>query len=443
MSYQQAMQAGDYKGAIAILDQHLKTEPDQPKLWHTKAVAYLSLGQPEAAIVAIDQALRLNPEMAIAQRLAGKAHRQLGDTQSAIDAYKRAARLYLDQQDKANAQICLNQIEQLQPTPTELVSSQTFLAETTAKIERGQYRQALQDLDWLLQLDPNDINILAQRGLLHARCHNHSAALKDFAYAIQVEPNNANLRLQRGEMHLLLGNMDNALADFSALLSLNTVDSLVIYRLRGETYAKTHQYKLAHQDFSQVLTQDPHNADAYQQRGHSNESLGQLTDALSDYRQAAMLYLNQGNSIAAQELQYDIQSLEAQLQGQEKDENEIIRVPIKNWFGGTPTVEVIINGCNRFDMTLDTGASMTCLTKTMAHLLNVIPTRTGHFEVADGRVVEEPIGRIQSIAVDRAKVDNISVSIMPTGNVGLLGQNFLCRFDMRVLKDEIEFRHLQ
>ncbi|NEQ54675.1 MAG: hypothetical protein F6K11_31865 [Leptolyngbya sp. SIO3F4] len=167
-----------------------------------------------------------------------------------------------------------------------------------------------------------------------------------------------------------------------------------------------------------------------------------LADALNDYRQAAVLHLNQGNSDAYQELQYDIQSLETQLQEQQAEEKRIIRIPIKNWIGGTPTVEVIFNGCNRFDMTLDTGAAITGLTQTMGNLLNVIPTKTGHFQVADGRIVEKPIGRVQSIALDQAKIENLSVAISPTGNIGLLGQNFLCRFDIRILRDEIELRRL-
>ncbi|NEQ52968.1 MAG: tetratricopeptide repeat protein, partial [Leptolyngbya sp. SIO3F4] len=292
MNYQQAIQQGDYVGAIAMLDQLLQTEPSQPKLWHTKAVAHLSLGQPDAAIIAIDQALRLNPEMAIAHRLLGKARSQNGDAAGAIKAYKQATRFYLNQQDKANAQSCLQQIEQLQPKSTGLISANNFLAQATAKIQQGNYRQALQDINWMLQLEPNNTNILAQRGMLHAHCHNRDAAIKDFAYAMQLEPNNPNLRLQRGEMHLLLGNIDNALADFSALLSLKALDPTRIYQLRGETYAKINQHKLACKDFSEVLASDPQNAASYQGRGHSNEATGQLADALNDYRQAAVLHLN-------------------------------------------------------------------------------------------------------------------------------------------------------
>ncbi|MEM9485659.1 MAG: tetratricopeptide repeat protein [Cyanobacteria bacterium P01_F01_bin.116] len=443
MSYQQAMASGDYREAIALLDQLLQTDPSQPKLWYTKALASLSLGQTDAAIIAIDQALRLNPDMAITHRLLGKAQSQRGDIEGAISAYKQATRLYLNQQDKINAQSCLQLINNLQPKPTGLISSQDFLAQARAKIEQGQYRQALQDINWMLQLEPDNVTILSQRALIHARCHNRTAALKDLAYAIKLEPHNLQLRLQQGEMHLLLGNIDSALADFSALLSLNVLDPLQIYQLRGETYAKINQHQLACKDFSAVIAKDTHNAACYRARGYSNEILGQLSEALNDYRQAAILHLNQGNSAAYQELQYDIQSLEIQLQTQQAEENRIIRVPIKNWIGGTPTVEVMFNGCVRFDMTLDTGAVMTGLTQTMGTLLNVIPTRTGQFQVADGRIVENPIGRVQSIALDQAKVKNLSVSISPTGNMGLLGQNFLCRFDMRILRDEIELHPLR
>ena len=442
MSYQQAMQTGDYEGAIALLDQLLKADPAQPKLWHIKAVAQLSLGQANAAVIAIDQALRLNPDMAIAHRLLGKALRQIGDKQGAISAYKQATRLYLNQQDKDNAQICLQHIEALNPQPKELISSQDFTAQVTAKIQQGKYRQALQDIDWMLQLDPNNVTLLAQRGMVHAHCYNQVAALKDFAYAMDLEPHNPSLRLQRGEMHLLLGNFDNALADFSALLSLNALDPMHLYRLRGETYAKVNQHKLACQDFSQVLEKDAQNAASYQGRGLSNEALGNLADALSDYRQAAVLHLNQGNSAAYQELQYDIQSLETQLKEQQAEENKIIRIPIKRRHHGTLMVTVTINNCQQFDMRLDTGASTTFLTGAMGNALKIIPTRAQRFQYIDGRILETAVGRVQSIALDRAKVENLSVAICPTGNFAVLGQNFLCRFDMHILSDEIELRRL-
>lgn len=443
MSYQQVMQIGDYADAIAQINQLLQTDPAQPKLWYTKALACLRLEQPDAAIVAIHQALRLSPDLAIAQRLLGKALSQTGDTRGAIAAYKQATRLYLNQQDKANAQACLQQIENLQPTPRTLISQQDFLAKAITQSESGNYRQALQTIDWMIQLEPNNAKLLAQRGLIYARCYDQDAAIRDFARALELDPDNATIRQQRGEMYLRLGHIDNALADFSALLSNHRVDSVQIYQLRGNTYAKNNQHQLACEDFSQILIQDSENAACYRSRGHSREMLGQLAEALSDYRQAAKLYLNQGNFRGSQELQYDIQSLDAQLQLQQQEETKLIRVPIKHWLGGTPTVEVIFNGCHRFDMVLDTGAAMTGLTQTMGNLLNVIPTRTERFQVADGRIVENPVGRVQSIALAEAKIENLNVSISKMKTTGLLGQNFLCRFDMRIIKDEIELRHLR
>ncbi|MEL7226438.1 MAG: tetratricopeptide repeat protein, partial [Cyanobacteria bacterium J06576_12] len=143
MSYQQAMQAGDYGGAIATLDTLLQIDPNQPKLWYTKAIALLSLKQPTAAIVAIEQALRLNPNMAIAHRLLAKAYRQTGDTSAAIMAYKQATRLYVKTQDKTNAQACLAKIEALRPNAEPLISSKGFLDDAIAAAQQGNYRKAL------------------------------------------------------------------------------------------------------------------------------------------------------------------------------------------------------------------------------------------------------------------------------------------------------------
>ena len=163
MSYQQAMQAGDYGVAIATLETLLQNDPNQPKLWYTKAVALLSLKQPTAAIIAIEQALRLNPNMAIAHRLLAKAHRQTGDTSKAIMAYKQATRLYLNAQDRTNAQACLAEIETLRPNTEPLISSKGFLDDAIAATQQGNYRKAIQDLNWLLQLETHNVEALVQR----------------------------------------------------------------------------------------------------------------------------------------------------------------------------------------------------------------------------------------------------------------------------------------
>lgn len=441
MSYQQAMQTGDYESAIAQLDQRLQTDPAQPKLWYAKAVALLSLHQAEAATIAIDQALRLQPEMAIAHRLLGKARRLSNDIPGAILAYKQATRLYIALQDKANAETCLAEIDQLKPAakPAEpLISSKGFLENAIAAIQKGHYRQALQDLNWLLQLDPNNIEALIQRSFVHAHTHSPNGAIADILKATQLEADNPALRLKRGELYLLLGHIENAIADFSALLASNPVNVAQLHYLRGQALQQIHNLEQAEKDISQALKKQPSNPDYLRARGEISEERGYLQEALEDYRQAQVHYLNQGNLNAHQQLQYTIHTLDTQLRTFQQQQKQIIRIPIKRFSSGTPIVEVLFNDSCRFDMVLDTGASMTFLTQRMGSLLNITPIHMGRFGMADGRIIQEPIGIVNSVALDRARVEHLKVGISSTSREGLLGQNFFGRYDMHILRNTIE-----
>ena len=437
----QAIQAGHFEAAIAQLVPLLEADPNQPQLWQAKAVALLSLGQTAAAIVAAEQAIRLQPSLASAHRLMGKARSQLADKPGAIAAYKQATRCYLERQDKTNAQACLDQIEALRVpnTPTRsLISPQAFLAQVTAKMQRGRYSEALEDLNWLLQFEPNHVDALAQRGLLHAQCRNYPMAVSDFAQAITLAPDKPELRLQRGEMRLTLGDAHGAINDFSDLLKIETVDPVQVYHLRGQAYQTLDDSENAFKDFSNALGMDPNNAACYEARGRIYEAMEDWQEALANYRQAASLYLNQGNWSAHQNLQGHLRTLEAQITAQKKESDRIIRVPIKYLNGGTPVIQVIFNGHYPCDMVLDTGAGMTMLTQRMGDLLNIRSIGSRPFRMADGRIVEHPVGYVNSLAVGRARIEHLEVAISPTAPEGALGQNYLWRYDIRILPTEVE-----
>lgn len=444
MSYDQVLQAiqeNHFETAIAQLEPLLQENPVDPRLWQAKAVALLSLGQVDAAIVAAERAICLNPLLAAAHRLLGKAYTKLGDTQKAIAAYKQATRNYLEQQDKANAQACIAQIEQLRPQPAPprlLVSHQAFLAEVAMKVQQGRYSEAFEDLNWLLQFEPNNVEALVQRALLQAKCHNYAAAVSDFALAMKLSPDDPVLRLQRGQMRLTIGDAHGAIADLSDLLKGGTVDPAQIYTLRGQAHQQLNDLENAFKDFSNALGINPDNADCYKARGVVYEAMEDLEEAVANYRQAAKLYLDQGNWTDHQALQHQIQSLLPKIAAKKEEANRIIRVPIKQFLGGSPVVEVLFNGCYSFDMVLDTGAGITCLTEAMARSLNVISIGTKRFRMADGWLVENPVGYVRSIALDRAQVDNLEVAIFSTAAEGLLGQNYLWRYDVRILRAEVE-----
>ena len=118
---------------------------------------------------------------------------------------------------------------------------------------------------------------------------------------------------------------------------------------------------------------------------------------------------------------------------------QVFQAKIKRRAGGTPVIDVVFNGNKTFEMIVDTGASGTLISQQMATALGVRPVRTVRAGIADGSVVEFPIGVVRSIRVGGAAIQNVEVAIAKQMPIGLLGHDFFGNYDVKIKKDVVEF----
>lgn len=115
--------------------------------------------------------------------------------------------------------------------------------------------------------------------------------------------------------------------------------------------------------------------------------------------------------------------------------------PIIRRAGNTPVVRVTFNGSKQFDMILDTGASGTLITRTMAARLGVIPVAETSVDTASQRNVSFPLGYVRSINLGGAVAQNVLVAVAgPDLTLGLLGHDFFGNYDITIRENEVEFR---
>ena len=117
----------------------------------------------------------------------------------------------------------------------------------------------------------------------------------------------------------------------------------------------------------------------------------------------------------------------------------IFQAPIKRRESGIPVIDVKFNGSHTFEMLVDTGASATVLTPTMAQTLGVKEEGIVLVETAGG-IVKSTKGRVSSIQAGGAVANNLVVLIAPSLSLGLLGQNFFGNYDVTIKENAIEFR---
>lgn len=119
----------------------------------------------------------------------------------------------------------------------------------------------------------------------------------------------------------------------------------------------------------------------------------------------------------------------------------VFRAPIVRRAGGTPVIRVTFNGNQPFDMIVDTGASGTLITRSMALALGVRPVGQATVDTASAQNVTFPLGYLNSVEVDGAVVQNLLVAIAgPELSIGLLGHDFFGNFDVTIKQDQVEFR---
>ncbi len=117
----------------------------------------------------------------------------------------------------------------------------------------------------------------------------------------------------------------------------------------------------------------------------------------------------------------------------------VFSAPIKRRDGGTPVIDVMFNGNQTFEMLLDTGASGTLITRSMASSLRLPIVGAGRYTMADGRTIVMPLGRLNSMSIDGAVVRNVNVAIASDSAEGLLGHDFLGNYDIKIKRDVVEF----
>ena len=118
----------------------------------------------------------------------------------------------------------------------------------------------------------------------------------------------------------------------------------------------------------------------------------------------------------------------------------VFSVPIVRRAGSTPVVSVTFNGNQSFEMIVDTGASGTLITRTMANALRVVPVAQANVDTASQRNVTVPLGYVSSISVGGVTAQNVLVAVAgPELSIGLLGHDFFGGYDVTIRENEVEF----
>jgi len=121
-------------------------------------------------------------------------------------------------------------------------------------VEQGRYREAIEELNQAIELDPASAKAYNNRGSAYHYLDQHERAIQDFDKAIRLNP-------------------DYALA----------------YYNRGSTYHHLDQHERAVQDFNEAIRLNPEYALVYYNQGSAYKELGKKTEAIANFEKFIIL----------------------------------------------------------------------------------------------------------------------------------------------------------
>lgn len=230
-----------YNDAIAIYDQILQMDADIPQVYHNRGVAYFETGHLVLALADYNHILEENPDQ--------------------HDIYFNRARTYLELGRYESCQLDVDYLKKQFPD-----SALVYFIEGLLLHHTDENKDALEAFDKSLELDGNNAETFANRGMVRFALEDYALAEMDLIASLKIDPGNAYpinaLALVKVEQKEL------AIADSLINKALRTLpDHPAFLNNRGYIYVLQGNLEQAETDIQTSLKLDPENAWGHQNLG--------------------------------------------------------------------------------------------------------------------------------------------------------------------------------
>ncbi|GBD52823.1 tetratricopeptide repeat protein [Microcystis aeruginosa NIES-298] len=299
----------NYEQALTVINQAISLFPNNPKSYIIKWVVLYELKRYDEGLDTITQAIDLAPR-AFWYAIRGSNYYLQKKYELALDDFNKAMKLnpnyalaysgrgelYYYQKKYDLALADFNKAIEINSDYAEAYVNRGFIYYNQQK-----YDLALSDWNKAIEINPNYANAYYNRGNLYYDLQKYDLALSDYSKAIELNRSYAIAYYNRGLLHRDLRKYDLALSDFSKAIEINPNDADA-YLGRGLLYFYQEKYELALSDYNKAIEINPNLAQAYLGRSILYAILGQPEKVKIDLQQAAILFLQQNNMAAYEEV---------------------------------------------------------------------------------------------------------------------------------------------
>jgi len=193
----------------------------------------------------------------------------------------------------------------LKETLTDLRQAEAFNLQGETNISKNLYNNAIKDFSRAIEINPNYVDALINRGSAYAKLGRFNDALMDFNHALKFEKKDAELFNKRGEIYLQNNMFDQAIKDFTSAVVLNPMFSDA-YLNRGRAYSEKGMPEEAMTDFNQAIKADSDHSFTFVDRAapglHVDDDTGSNKEEADKLNQQGLSELKSGKHQEAAEL---------------------------------------------------------------------------------------------------------------------------------------------
>jgi len=299
------LEGGDRAAAMKSVEKAIElAASDNDKLARALMVRAALAESAEARLNDLNQAVKVAPENLEAIRMRGMLFLQSQQPDKAMEDFKRWAELepenadpllltvqVLSELDRVDEAISvLNEALGKQPENSRLLSlrARLYLDQSRGKPEaetKELLDKAVADADAALKADGQDIEALIVRASIRSDRNEAAGALEDINKVLEVQPNLIRGLWIRSLIQASQKNYDEAIKDVQ-LLADNSPENPTFKLQLAALLNASKQPRKAIEMYDQLLRVDPENAAALRGRGDAYLSLGEHKNALKDYTEA-------------------------------------------------------------------------------------------------------------------------------------------------------------
>ena len=298
---------GRSQDAIANYDQAIRLEPDDVHAYYHRGQANATLEKYNEAFADYNKVIYMRPNYAEVYNHRGSLQVKLGHYRKAITDYTKAIQLISSGKTKLdNNQE--NSISLILRRNTKFGKAEVYYNRGVAKLELGEFAEALVDLNKAIQLKPDYAEAYHNRGVVKIRFNQPNEALVDLNKAIQLKPDYAEAYNSRGGAKIQLKQFNKAITDFDKAIRINP-NYAGAYSNRGGANLILGEYAEALIDLNEVIRLQPNFVLAYVNRAEAKVNLNRIDEGRSDFQTALELAEQQNNTALKTNIEKRLQEL--------------------------------------------------------------------------------------------------------------------------------------